>query len=45
MAKYNDLTVGQMEAAINKMGGWESFQTFLRGELTLEAKEIATSIL
>ncbi len=35
MAKYNELTVGQMEAAINMMGGWEKFQSFLRGEFKL----------
>jgi len=35
MAKYNDLTVGQMEAAINMMGGWEAFQAYLRGEFVL----------
>ena len=47
MAKYNDLTVGQMEAAINKMGGWENFQAFLRDEYTLTkvAKAVAAALL
>lgn len=45
MAKYNDLTVGQMEAAINMMGGWDNFLRFLRGDLVVRAKEIVTNIL
>jgi hypothetical protein len=47
MAKYHDLTIGQMEAAINRMGGWEAFQGFLRGEfeLTPIAKAVATAML
>lgn len=40
MAKYNDLTVGQMEAAINMMGGWDNFLEFLRGNLIVKAKGV-----
>lgn len=35
MAKYSDLTLGQIEAIINKMGGLESAQAYLRGEYQL----------
>lgn len=45
MAKYNDLTVGQMEAAINKMGGWEAFQAYLRGEFVMTKVTQASTIL
>jgi hypothetical protein len=33
--KYSDVTMGQMEACINKMGGVENFKRFLRGELSI----------
>lgn len=32
MAKYNDLTTGQSEACINRMGGWDNFLRFIGGE-------------
>lgn len=32
MSKYNDLTVGQSEACINRMGGWENFLRFIGGQ-------------
>jgi len=32
MAKYNDLTVGQSEACINRMGGWDNFLRFIGGQ-------------
>ncbi|MDO8303215.1 MAG: hypothetical protein Q7T18_08235 [Sedimentisphaerales bacterium] len=40
MQKYPNVTAGQTEAAINILGGWESFQKVLSGEIlvTLTAK-------
>lgn len=35
MAKYNDLTMGQVEAVVNKMGGMKNFHAYLRGEYKL----------
>lgn len=32
MAKYNDVTAGQTEACINRMGGWDSFLRFISGQ-------------
>jgi hypothetical protein len=32
MAKFNDVTMGQMEACINRMGGMQNFLTYIRGE-------------
>ena len=32
MAKYNDLTVGQSEACINRLGGWDNFLRFIGGQ-------------
>ena len=32
MAKYNELTVGQSEACINRMGGWDNFLRFIGGQ-------------
>ena len=32
MAKYNDLTTGQSEACINRMGGWDNFLRFIGGQ-------------
>lgn len=32
MAKYNDLTTGQSEACINRMGGWNNFLRYIGGE-------------
>lgn len=32
MAKYNDLTTGQSEACINRMGGWGNFLRFIGGQ-------------
>jgi prepilin-type processing-associated H-X9-DG protein len=32
MAKYNDLTVGQSEACINRMGGLDNFLRFIGGQ-------------
>ncbi len=37
MAKYNDLTLGQVEALVNKLGGMEGVQRFLSGELLVSA--------
>lgn len=36
MAKYNDLTVGQIEALVNKMGGMHVAIAFLRDEYELK---------
>ena len=35
MVKYNDLTLGQIEAVVNRMGGVEIAHAFLRGEFSL----------
>ncbi|MDO8443791.1 MAG: hypothetical protein Q7S78_02315 [Candidatus Azambacteria bacterium] len=42
--KYNEMTFGQMEAVINKLGGYEETLRFLRGELVVSesAKKIDT---
>lgn len=32
MAKYNDLSAGQSEACINRMGGWDNFLRFVGGQ-------------
>jgi len=32
MAKYPDVTAGQTEACINRMGGWENFLRFIGGQ-------------
>ena len=32
MAKYPDLTTGQAEACINRMGGWNNFLRFIGGQ-------------
>ena len=32
MAKYNDLTTGQSEACINRMGGWDNFLRYIGGQ-------------
>lgn len=37
--KYKDLTLGQVEALINKLGGMDSAMKFLRGELTTSEPE------
>ncbi|KKR21360.1 MAG: hypothetical protein UT50_C0009G0019 [Candidatus Moranbacteria bacterium GW2011_GWA2_39_41] len=35
MAKYSDLDLGTIEAVVNKLGGMNGVQRFLRGELTV----------
>lgn len=37
--KYGDVTLGQVEVIINKIGGLENLQAILRGEMTVELKE------
>ena len=37
--KYNELTFGQMEAIVNKLGGMEGVQRFLSGEIVVKAPE------
>ncbi|MDO8590078.1 MAG: hypothetical protein Q7R69_02300 [bacterium] len=32
MGKYNDVTAGQTEACINRMGGWDNFLRFIGGQ-------------
>lgn len=32
MAKFNDVTIGQVEACINRMGGMENFSRFIAGQ-------------
>lgn len=36
--KYSELNLGQVEAIVNKLGGMDGVQRFLRGELTVSAK-------
>jgi len=38
--KYGDVTLGQVEAAINNLGGLDNWNAWLRGELTLEISEV-----
>jgi hypothetical protein len=35
--KYGELTLGQVEALVNKLGGMEGVQRFLSGELLVSA--------
>ena len=37
--KYGDATMGQYEAAINKLGGWEAFLSFLAGNVEVVVKD------
>ena len=38
--KYGDVTLGQVEAAINKLGGQKVWDAWLRGEVTVEVEEV-----
>lgn len=38
--KYGDVTLGQVEAMINKIGGLEVWEAVLRDEVTVEVKEV-----
>ncbi len=42
--KYNDLTLGQIEAIVNKLGGMEGVQSFLRGERTLHEQHATSGL-
>ncbi len=42
MAKYNDVTAGQTEACINRMGGWENFLRFIGGQGEIVFKTLLT---
>lgn len=42
--KYHDLTLGQIEAIINKLGGMEGALSFLRGEKTLQAQQTSSTL-
>lgn len=42
--KYGDVTLGQVEVIINKIGGLENLQAILRGEMTIELKELKENI-
>jgi hypothetical protein len=44
MAKYNDVTAGQTEACINRMGGWNNFLRFIGGEGKIVFNSILTFI-
>lgn len=37
--KYNEMTFGQMEAVVNKLGGMDGVRRLLSGELLLQGKE------
>ncbi len=37
--KYGELTLGQVEAIVNKLGGMDGVQRFLRGELVIKPTE------
>lgn len=39
--KYGELNLGQVEAVVNKLGGMEGVQKFLRGEITVSDPERA----
>jgi hypothetical protein len=41
--KYNELSLGQIEAVANKLGGMEGVEAFLRDELTVVRKEPVVS--
>jgi len=40
MAKFNDVTAGQTEACINRMGGWGNFLRFIGGQGEIVFKTI-----
>lgn len=42
--KYGDLTLGQVEAVVNKLGGMDGVRRLLADELTVKAKEIVFPI-
>jgi len=44
MAKYNDLTTGQSEACINRMGGWSNFLRFIGGQGKVVFETILTMV-
>jgi len=44
MAKYNDVTAGQTEACINRMGGWDNFLRFIGGQGEIVFKTILSLI-
>ena len=44
MAKYPDVTAGQTEACINRMGGWGNFLRFIGGAGEIVFKSILTFI-
>ncbi len=44
MAKYNDVTHGQTEACINRMGGWDNFLRFIGGSGRIVFDTILTLI-
>lgn len=43
--KYGNLNLGQIEALVNKLGGEEAVQAILRGEKTLEIKDVIQRLL
>ncbi|MSU45430.1 MAG: hypothetical protein EXS47_02260 [Candidatus Zambryskibacteria bacterium] len=44
MAKYPDVTAGQVEACINRMGGWDKFLLFIGGKGKVVFGQIFTFI-
>jgi len=44
MAKYSNVTAGQTEACINRMGGWENFLRFIGGQGRIVFETILTLI-
>lgn len=44
MAKYNDVTAGQTEACINRMGGWNNFLRFIGGQGKVVFETILTPL-
>lgn len=42
--KYNDLTLGTIEAIVNKLGGMEGVGRFLRGGLVVKAAELLREV-
>lgn len=42
--KYSDLTLGQIEAIVNKLGGMEAAMDFLRGKMSAEGNTFPVAI-
>lgn len=43
--KYGELTLGQTEALVNKLGGMDAVKRILSGDLVVKAKEIVANVI